>query len=140
MEHVSRETEDRLRAYAALIEKWTPKINLISRSTIPEIWARHILDSVQIVQLAPENWGSWTDLGSGGGLPGCVAAILAPENAHVTLVESDQRKVAFLRTVQRELDLPMTVLAERIEDADVAPADVVSARALAALTRALGLV
>ena len=137
---VSRETEARLHAYADLLARWTSKINLISPATVPDLWDRHILDSLQILDAAPDNWTTWTDLGSGGGLPGCVVAICASGDQHVTLVESDQRKATFLRTVQRELSLPTTILVERIETINLPPQDVVSARALAPMGKLLSFV
>lgn len=136
---VSRETSEKLQAFAALVEKWTGKINLISKSSVPDIWDRHIVDSAQIFALAPGS-GHWVDLGSGGGFPGIVVAILtaAQEVPHrVTLVESDQRKCAFLRTAIRELLLDATVLSKRIEDIEPLGANVLSARALADLSQLL---
>jgi 16S rRNA (guanine527-N7)-methyltransferase len=138
---VSRETFERLQCYAALLEKWTLKINLISRSTIPFIWSRHIRDSLQVYRAGPEAFDSWVDLGSGGGLPGVVVAILAaesPAQKMVRLVESDGRKAAFLRTVLRETAVPGTVICERIEALAPQGADVLSARALADLNTLLG--
>lgn len=131
--NVSRETEDKLRTYAALIEKWTKAINLIAPNTVPDLWHRHILDSVQVSNLAPTDWTSWLDLGSGGGLPGLVVAILDTKGRPVTLVESDNRKCLFLNTVRRELSLNVTVLNMRIEDVETSKASIVSARALASL-------
>jgi len=134
---VSRETLDQLDAYAALIRKWTPKINLIARSTLEALEDRHIWDSAQAYY--PRE-GEWIDLGSGGGMPGVVVAILAQgegRNLQVTLIESDQRKATFLRTCARELELQVTVRAERIEKSGGIKADVVSARALANLNTLL---
>lgn len=133
---VSRETFDHLRAYLAVLEQWNPKINLVSKSTIAEAWTRHFEDSAQIFSLAPANARTWVDLGSGGGFPGLVIAILAEDlrpDMSVTLVESDVRKATFLRTVRRELGLAVDVRAERIEKLSPADADVLSARALASL-------
>jgi 16S rRNA (guanine527-N7)-methyltransferase len=134
--NVSRETLDKLKAYASLIEKWNPKINLVSRKSLPEIWERHISDSQQLTDLAPEK-GDWADLGSGGGLPGIVVAIMRPLEKTI-LIESDQRKSAFLRTAVRELELGATVISKRIESTDPLGASVVSARALADLPTLLG--
>lgn len=136
--NVSRETLERLEHYLALLTKWNPAINLVAKSTIEHAWDRHFVDSAQIYTLAPENWTTWADFGSGGGFPGAVVAILAHElnpNGNVTLVESDQRKSAFLRSVLRETGVSGTVIAKRIEDADPLNADVISARALADLTQ-----
>lgn len=137
---VSRETLDRLRTYEALVGRWTPKINLVSKADARDLWSRHFLDSAQLHTLAgPAEL--WADLGSGGGFPGLVVAILrhgAGEKTRFVLVESDKRKATFLRTVARETGTPVTVLAERIEDVPPLGADVLSARALAPLDVLLG--
>ena len=130
---VSRETFEKLEAFAHLVKKWNPKINLISKSSVQDLWDRHICDSAQLFHLAP-SFGKWVDLGSGGGFPGIVIAILGQgvsANGDVTLVESDQRKCAFLRTAIREIDLSADVIADRIENIPPLAADVISARALA---------
>lgn len=136
---VSRETLEKLDAYAALIRKWTGKINLIARSTLNDLETRHIWDSAQVYS---GESGEWCDLGSGAGLPGIVVAILAQGNntpLNMTLVESDQRKGTFLRTCARELHLSITVCAERIENTEAKPHQIVSARALADLDKLLAL-
>ena len=137
---VSRETWERLDDYVALLEKWTVRINLISRATVPLIWERHIADSCQLASFITSDQETWVDLGSGGGLPGLVVAIIAMEKApdlKINLIESDQRKSTFLRTVVRELDLNTTVKTARIEELEPQNADVISARALAGLTQLL---
>ena len=136
--NVSRETFDKLAAFAELVRKWNPKINLVSKNSLDHLWQRHILDSVQVFELA-DGEGHWVDLGSGGGFPGIVVAILNQEaqNFQVTMVESDQRKCAFLRTAIRELSLTASVKTERIEQLDGLEADILSARALADLTQLL---
>ena len=141
--NVSRETFEELQQFADLVRKWTPKINLISPATIPELWERHIVDSAQIYRFAPESYKKWVDIGSGGGFPGIVMAIIAKTqqpDASFVLIESDQRKATFLRTAARELNLRVTVLAERIENAAAQGADVVSARALSTLSTLLPLI
>ncbi|MFY0681985.1 MAG: 16S rRNA (guanine(527)-N(7))-methyltransferase RsmG [Thalassovita sp.] len=138
---VSRETMDRLEIYAALLEKWNPRINLVSKSTISDMWQRHFVDSAQIFDLGPQDARSWVDLGSGGGFPGLVIAIIAAElrpDQKVTLVESDARKSTFLRTVVRETGIKADVLTDRVEKIASLGADVVSARALADLSTLLG--
>ncbi len=131
----------RLERYAALLEKWNPKINLVARSTLETLWDRHFVDSAQVFRHLPEGPRSWADLGSGGGFPGLVIAILAAEKAPdmlVTLVESDTRKAAFLRTVIRETGISVRVMDERIENIPPLHSDVISARALADLSTLLG--
>lgn len=139
---VSRETFSKLQAYEALVRKWTPAINLISKNTVPDLWNRHIADSAQIFAACPKDATTWVDIGSGGGFPGIVVAILAQEfrpDLRVTLVESDLRKATFLRQSGRELGLGITVAAERAENLPPQRADVVSARALAPLVDLLPL-
>ena len=134
--NVSRETFERLSIYVELLKKWNPKINLVSRSTLDDIWTRHIVDSAQMFKLSDSKTLRWVDLGSGGGFPGLVLAIISKELApqtQFTLVESDQRKCAFLRTVARETGVKITVIAQRIEGVDPQNADILSARALSDL-------
>jgi 16S rRNA (guanine527-N7)-methyltransferase len=133
------DTRRRLQIYADLLVKWQATINLVALSTLADLWSRHIDDSLQVQAAAPAA-RRWVDLGSGGGFPGLVTAIvLAGEaDAHVDLVESDKRKVAFMRTVSRETGVRATVHAERIEAFAVhheARVDAVSARALAPLSQ-----
>lgn len=141
---VSRETMELLRAYAAALTKWNSHINLVASGTIADIWKRHISDSAQIFSLAPADTALWVDLGSGGGLPGLVCAIMAQEKqpaCRFVLIESDQRKAAFLMTVVRDLGLTQVqVLAQRIEAVPPQAAQIVTARALAALPKLLPLV
>jgi len=137
---VSRETRERLQAFAGLVGKWTQSINLISAASLPDIWDRHIIDSAQLFLLV-DDFQHWADLGSGGGFPGIVIGILAMEhmpNARITLVESDQRKAAFLRTAIREAGLSSQVRTDRIEMLPPLGADVLSARALGPLETLLG--
>jgi 16S rRNA (guanine527-N7)-methyltransferase len=138
--NVSRETADRLNRFALLLNRWNPRINLVSASTLPDLWTRHIADSAQLYRLKPKGTRHWVDLGSGGGFPGLIVAILAHDadpDMRVTLIESDQRKAAFLRTAIRETGAPATVLAQRAESALSQSADVVSARAFAPLPELL---
>jgi 16S rRNA (guanine527-N7)-methyltransferase len=140
--NVSRETLERLSIYVELIEKWNPRINLVSKSSLTEIWDRHIWDSAQIQDIAAEG-DIWADFGSGGGMPAIILAIFAKElcpNRRFHLVESDQRKCAFLRNVIRELKLDAAVSASRIEELKPLNADIISARALTDLTGLLGFV
>ncbi|MDQ2094307.1 16S rRNA (guanine(527)-N(7))-methyltransferase RsmG [Rhodobacteraceae bacterium 10Alg 79] len=138
--NVSRETFRKLEQFAALLEKWNPRINLVARSTLGDLWTRHIIDSLQVLENAPRPVSHWVDLGSGGGFPGLVAALCASDFGieKVTLVESDQRKCTFLRTVLRETGSNASVIAERIESIDPLDATVLSARALAELETLLG--
>lgn len=139
LEDVSRETYGALETYAELTRKWTRRINLVSASSLAAIWTRHIEDSAQVFPHLPKS-GHVLDIGSGGGFPGLVLAILARGQFRAlrfTLVESDTRKCTFLRTVARELDLSATVKAARVEALPPQGADVMTARALASLPQLL---
>lgn len=134
--NVSRETLKRLETFEQVILKWNPKINLVSKSSLQQLWTRHIADSVQVFRCA-DTPDHWVDIGSGGGFPGLIIAILAAEEApdmKITLIESDQRKSAFLRTAARECGARVSVISKRIEQAEPQHADVLSARALADLS------
>ena len=140
--HVSRETMARLAQYESLLIKWQRSINLVAKSTLDHLWQRHMLDSAQLAKLAPESARCWVDLGSGGGFPGLVVAILLRDRPgfEMHLVESDQRKGVFMREVVRATGAPAQVHTMRIEafvqDSTLKP-DVVSTRALAPLGRIL---
>ncbi|WP_315836512.1 16S rRNA (guanine(527)-N(7))-methyltransferase RsmG [Bradyrhizobium prioriisuperbiae] len=139
---VSRETEARLDRYAELLVTWQAKTNLVAPSTLPQIWTRHIADSLQLLELAP-NARTWVDLGSGGGFPGVVlACVMADrEGAMVHLVERNAKKAAFLREALRVTGGRGTVhLADIVDYVDSfrGPIDCVTARALASLNVLLG--
>ena len=139
---VSRETFERLECYVALIEKWNPRINLVSKASLGDLWDRHIWDSAQIVDLKIEG-DLWADFGSGGGMPALILAIFAKElnpEMKFHMVESDQRKCAFLRTVIREVGLNGLVSAKRVEEIEPIHANIISARALTNLNGLLGFV
>jgi 16S rRNA (guanine527-N7)-methyltransferase len=134
---ISRETEQRLDAYVALVLQWQKTTNLIAPSTIAEIWTRHVADSLQLLDLAPVA-KIWIDFGSGGGFPGIpiACALAQTPGAQIHVVESNGKKAAFLREAVRATGAPITVHAERIEnfgDSFKDRADVVTARALAPL-------
>lgn len=124
-----------LQTYVALLEKWQAKINLVGPKTLPDVWSRHIMDSAQVWPLLPDGTTRLVDFGSGAGFPGLVLAIMGVPQ--VTLVESDQRKGAFLGEVIRATGCGATVLSERIEALEPWDADVVTARALAPLSKLL---
>jgi 16S rRNA (guanine527-N7)-methyltransferase len=134
---VSRETRAALETYAALLQKWQKAINLISGGTLKDIWTRHFLDSAQLVPLLPEGDGHLTDLGSGAGFPGLVLAILTGRPTH--LVESDQRKAAFLGEAARATGCAgrVQIHAGRIESVKSWRAPIITARALADLSQLL---
>ena len=134
--NVSRETWARLRQYENIVRKWQKTINLISPTTVSDLWGRHVLDSLQIWSIDP-NPKIWVDMGSGAGFPGIVTAICLAEQGSgwVHLIESNQKKAAFLRSVIVETGARASVHPVRVADAfDIAPEiDAISARALASL-------
>lgn len=133
---VSRETLNRLGVYAELIRKWNKTINLVANSTIDDLWKRHFLDSAAVFQAAAPTEGTWVDLGSGGGFPGAVVAILAAEkrpDVTITCIEADVRKAAFLRTLSAETKVKFSVLSRRVEDTPPQKCRYLSARALSPL-------
>jgi 16S rRNA (guanine527-N7)-methyltransferase len=142
---VSRGTLDRLHTYDRLLRQWQKAVNLVAPGTLDEIWHRHFADSAQLVALAPPGARTWLDLGSGAGFPGLVVAIMLAERntGQMTLIESDQRKAAFLGEVARKTGVPVDIHAARAENTatqtKVAAVDVVTARALAPLPRLLRL-
>ena len=132
--HVSRETLVRLEAYADLLIKWQAKLNLVSSASLDDIWRRHMLDSAQLLGLAPAAARTWLDLGSGAGFPGLVLAIMGVAEVHV--VESNGRKCAFLEAAASATGTTnLVVHNQRIEDVEPWIVDVVTARALARLPR-----
>jgi len=130
---------DRFSAYQELLEKWQQRINLVSRSTLPDLWRRHFLDSAQLFPLIPKSAKTLVDLGSGAGFPGLVVALLISERGgpDVHLVEADSRKAAFLAEANRILETRVTVHSRRIESITDLKGEVITARALAPLDRLL---
>lgn len=133
---VSRETWEQLEHFSELFRKWAKSINLVAPSTLPDLWNRHVADSAQIFQLSSEP-KIWADLGSGGGFPGVITAIFLKSSGDgwVHLVESNQKKAAFLRQALLETGARGSVHVLRIEDAPqkIGKVDAISARALADL-------
>ena len=147
---VSRETVERLKIYADLLERWQKTINLVAPKTLGDAWQRHFADSAQLWAFVPSDAKFLMDVGSGAGFPGLVLAILAAEKRpvninpglyplHVTLVESDTRKAAFLRDVARQTGIAVDIMSSRIESitnsVNVRSVDVITSRALAPLLR-----
>ncbi|MET0867628.1 MAG: 16S rRNA (guanine(527)-N(7))-methyltransferase RsmG [Pseudorhodoplanes sp.] len=141
----SREIEPGIGAqldrFVELLLQWQQKTNLIAPSTIPDLWTRHVADSLQLLKLAP-GAKRWVDFGSGGGFPGIpvACALTGKEDAIVHLVESNHKKAAFLREAVRVTGAPGKVHAERAEDfvdGFAEPVEIVTARALAPLENLL---
>jgi 16S rRNA (guanine527-N7)-methyltransferase len=135
--NVSRETHERLAAYAELLLRWNTRIRLIGGGHPAQVWSRHFEDSLQLSGLVPPTTHRAIDLGSGAGFPGLVLAIVT--GIPFDLIESDHRKSAFLREAIRVTGAPAEVVTARIEDHRSAPVRLVTARALAPLPRLLAL-
>jgi len=139
---VSRETEARLDRYVDLLLEWQAKTNLVAPSTLPNLWTRHIADSMQLLTIAPSA-KVWADLGSGGGFPGIVLACALAETpgALIHLVERNAKKAAFLREALRVTNSPGQVHLSDIGDSVdriTGPVDCVTARAVAPLHQLIG--
>lgn len=127
---VSRETIARLERYADLLREENSRQNLVARSSLDDLWSRHIIDSAQLVRFEPHAAATWVDIGSGAGLPGIVIACLA--EGPVTLIEPRRLRAEFLHRVCDSLELNATVVAAKAERAS-GVYDVISARAVAPL-------
>lgn len=139
---VSRETEERLDRYLDLLRQWQAKTNLVAPSTLPNLWTRHVADSLQLLPLAPSA-RRWVDLGSGGGFPGIVLACALAESpdATVHLIERNAKKAAFLREALRVTNAPGVVhLSDIVDtvDSNLSRIDCITARALAPLHQLIG--
>lgn len=144
---------DRLRTYADHLVQWQETQNLVSRHSLPHLWDRHMLDSIQLVRHLPPDAASITDIGSGAGFPGLVLAIAT--DLPTALIESHGRKSAFLREVADLTGAPAEVLTARVEEVARAqhapkssesavpvpqnPVDILTARALAPLEKLCGM-
>ncbi|MDH5748015.1 MAG: 16S rRNA (guanine(527)-N(7))-methyltransferase RsmG [Rhodospirillales bacterium] len=137
---VSGQVLARLETYGELLEKWQKTVNLVGGATLPDLWRRHMLDSAQLFPLLPKGAKNVVDLGSGAGFPGLVLAIMAqdsPSGLTVHLIESDQRKCAFLAEVNRVTGAGAKIHRERIESFSGPKADAITARACAPLEKLL---
>ena len=131
--NVSRETEAKLKIYVKLLEKWQQSINLVSSKTLLYVWQRHILDCAQLTAHLPTRPVRIMDIGAGAGLPGMILAILTENEVH--LVESDMKKVAFMHTALAETGVQATIHHARVEELPHLNIDVITARALAPLSK-----
>ncbi len=127
----------RLEIFAGLVRKWSPRINLVSKADLPQLWTRHIEDSLRLLPLIPAATDRAIDLGSGAGFPGLVLCIAT--GIPFDLIEADARKAAFLMEAARQTGAPARVHHCRIESAPISPAPLITARALAPLEILLGL-
>jgi 16S rRNA (guanine527-N7)-methyltransferase len=126
----------RLMIYQGLLLRWQEMLNLVSGGSLAHLWTRHVADSAQLLDIAPHAL-RWADLGSGGGFPGLVIAVLLADTpgAHVHLIERDKRKAAFLQNVSRETDAAASVHAAAVETIvpTLTAIEIVTSRALAPL-------
>ncbi|VAV88335.1 16S rRNA (guanine(527)-N(7))-methyltransferase [hydrothermal vent metagenome] len=141
---VSRETLQQFGQIEIALKQWSKRFNLVAPASLAAFWARHVLDSVQLLALAPKTATNWMDLGSGAGFPGMILACQLAErpDAKMLLVEANGKKASFLQHCARITGAPVTVLQQRIEQIpQLTPAqkpDVITARALADLSTLLG--
>jgi len=135
--NISSETLEKFVIYAALLKKWQQKINLVSHSTLPDLWGRHFYDSAQLKNYLPQlsTDQKVIDMGSGAGFPGLVLAIIGVQNIH--LIESDLRKTLFLKEVARACALDVTIINQRVEKVDLENVGLITARALKSLDQLL---
>lgn len=139
--NVSRETLAKLQSYVELLSRWQKSINLVSNTSLDDVWRRHILDTGQLFALMDEPDQMIMDIGSGAGLPGVVLAIMGAGCAEnpVTCIESDERKCAFMSVAARECDVPLKVITARLETLPPMRPRYITARALAPLEKLLDL-
>jgi len=134
---VPRETMERLDAFAALLREENERQNLVSKSSLDQLWLRHIVDSAQLLAFAPSPEASWVDMGSGAGFPGLIVAAL--HNGPVTLVEERRLRVEFLHRAADLLQVRVEILQKKAQRVHERQFDVISARAFAPLARLLDL-
>ena len=132
-QNVSRETYEKLVIFYKTLIKWQKSINLISKSSIENIWLRHVLDSAQLHRYTKKINGNILDFGSGAGFPGLILAMMGHKNMH--LVESDQKKCTFLREVAMLSETDVTIHNNRIENLKFFDVELITARALAPLNK-----
>lgn len=139
--NVSRETLDKLIHFSEILMEWNKKMNLVSKNSIQDVWQRHILDSLQLVDYIPREAGNIVDIGSGAGFPAIVLSIVLQERVktQLTLVESITKKTVYLNDVAQKLGLKnVKVINSRVENTKLKDAEVITARAVAALDTLLG--
>jgi 16S rRNA (guanine527-N7)-methyltransferase len=136
-QNVSRETFLRLEQYVNLLLKWNESINLVSPNTIGHLWSRHILDSAQLLKYVDLE-KIIVDVGSGGGLPGLVLAILGAKNMH--LVDKDTRKCVFLQQAIKYSQNLVKVHNCLFDDINIANIDIIIARAFSNIAKLLAII
>lgn len=135
--NVSCETFDDLNAYLSLLIEWQTKFNLVSNSSLADAWNRHFIDSVQLFKYIPQDAESLVDFGSGAGFPGMVLAVMAKRKTpylRVTLIESIKKKTLYLKEVAEKTSTDVAIINDRIENIAPQKFDVITSRAMTALT------
>ncbi|SDR09895.1 16S rRNA (guanine(527)-N(7))-methyltransferase RsmG [Brevundimonas sp. 374] len=127
-----------LEAFRLRLVEANAVMNLVGPDSLPDFWNRHVWDSAQLLDLAPDA-KTWADLGAGAGFPGLVLSIMLKgrEGAHVWLIDSLAKRCRFLQEVVDALSLPATVIVGRAEAQSVT-CDIVTARAVAPMEKLLG--
>ena len=134
--NVSCETIERFKTYHELLLEWQEKFNLVSNSSLQNVWKRHFEDSAQLFEYIPEDAKTLIDFGSGAGFPAMVLAIMACEKTpylNITMVESIKKKTLYLNEVASRLGLGVIIENNRIENLSVKKYDVITSRAMASL-------
>lgn len=135
--NVSRETFKKIKQFAELLKVWNQKMNLVSRNSLEDLWKRHILDSVQLINYISPQVKNLLDIGSGAGFPAIILAILLQEKnpeTKITLVESITKKTVYLNDVREKLGLSnVKVINSRVENINLPKPNLITARAVAAL-------
>ncbi len=136
-----KNAENDIKKYIDILLEWQKHVNLISNNTIKDIWIRHVLDSAQLFYLLPSSVKTLVDVGSGGGFPGIILGILNKINGFpiqkIILIESDLKKSLFLKEINRQLNLNIEVINERVEKIEGLKVDILTCRAFSELKQIL---
>ncbi len=135
--NVSRETIQKLKDFVSILHDWNMKMNLVSKNSMEDVWSRHVLDSLQLIEYLPHNAKILVDIGSGAGFPGVVLAVAMQKKfpaAQIVLVESITKKTVYLNDVCQKLKLTNVKIENaRVENIVFKNVDVITARAVAAM-------
>lgn len=129
----------RLDQFAALLVEENQRQNLVSAASLAQVWARHLADSLQLLDFVPRETAGWLDLGTGAGFPGLAIALARPD-LQLSLIESRKRRVEWLERLSAHFALPRCrVIGGRLENCPTFATEVVSARAFAPLAKLIKL-
>jgi len=135
--NVSRETFSKLEQYCQSLIDWQQKFNLVSSSSLQDVWNRHFLDSAQLFEYIPQKALTLLDIGSGAGFPAMVLAIIGAEKTpylKITMAESITKKTLYLNYVKDMVKVDAEIINKRVEDIKDRKFDVITARAVTSLT------